>query len=142
MECELCGRNGQLVKTEIEDVILSVCNNCAQLGRRAEVKYDLPDKAKIRIDETQVKPEFASLIRNARNASGLTIEALGEKIGEKASILERIEKGMRPTNEVAKKLEKALKIKLLGQEDVEYEIGRSSKFEPSLGDVAMIKRKK
>ena len=142
MECELCGRNGPLIKSEIEDVVLSVCSNCAKLGQRAEVKYDLPDKAKMRIDETQIKPDFASLIRNARNASGLTIEALAAKISEKATIVERIEKGMRPTNDVTKKLEKVLRIKLLGQEEAEYDLGRNKKYEQSLGDIAIIKRKK
>ena len=142
MECEMCGRGGTLIKSEIEGVILSVCSNCARLGQKAEVRYELPDKAKIRIDESQVNADFAKMIKEARMKNGLTIEALADKIALKASIIERIEKGMRPTTDVAKKLEKALRIKLLGQEEADYELNKTRKYEQSLGDVAVIKRKK
>lgn len=141
MECELCGRGTQLVKAEIEGVILSVCSNCSNLGRKAEFSYDMPDRPKMRIDEKQIKPDFVSIIRKARTDAGLTIIQLAEKIGVKSSVLERIEHGMRPTNDVANKLEKALKIKLLGVEEVDYETQKTQKFSQSLGDVAVFKKK-
>jgi len=50
---------------------------------------------------------------NVRKKLGMSIEELGKRINEKASVLERVEKGMRPTDALARKLEKALKIKLL-----------------------------
>ncbi len=142
MECELCGRNAQLVKAEVEGALLSVCAACARLGQKVEMRYNMPDRPRMRIDETQVRQDFAKIIKDARTASGLTIEKLAEKMSEKASIIERVERGMRPTNEIAKKLEKTLKIKLLGLEEVEIESNKGSKFAQSIGDVAVIRKKK
>jgi putative transcription factor len=142
MECELCGRSGQLVKAEVEGALLSVCMSCARLGQRKEISYDIPDRPKIRIDETQVRQDFAKIIRNTRMEAGLSIEKLAEKVTEKASVIDRVEKGMRPTNEVAKKLEKALKIKLFGQEEFEIETTKQTDFSQSMSDIAVIKTKK
>lgn len=116
MECELCGRSAQLVRAEIEGTVLSVCDSCAGLGRTAEVKADVPDKPRQHlIEESSINPGFAKIIKNARDK--MTLEELGKKIGEKASVLDRVEKGMRPTDALARKLEKALKIKLLSFEE-------------------------
>lgn len=116
MECELCGRGGALVKVEIEGAVLSVCSSCAKLGRAAELKVELPERRPL-TDCSVINPDFAKIIRNARIKQDLSIEQLGGKIGEKTSVLERVERGMRPTDGLAKKLEKALKIKLLGYQE-------------------------
>ncbi len=117
MECELCGRNAQLARVEIEGSILSVCGSCAQLGRRLEVTAEIREKKPPSLDTSSIDPNFSKRIRDARSKSGLSIEQLGKKINEKTAVLERVERGMRPTDDLAKKLEKTLKIKLLGFEE-------------------------
>ena len=117
MDCELCGRHAELVKAEVEGITLSVCNNCAQFGRRLEVTAEIKEKRPLTIDVSSINPNFAKIIRNARTAQKLTLENLATKINEKSSVLDRVEKGMRPTDSLARKLEKTLKIKLLGFEE-------------------------
>ncbi|HLC77305.1 MAG TPA: multiprotein-bridging factor 1 family protein [archaeon] len=117
MECELCGRNAQLTKAEIEGTILSVCDSCLRLGRQVEFTVEMPTKTKREIGTSSINPDFASMIKKARSSQNFSIDQLASKISEKVSVLDRVEKGMRPTDMLAKKLEKALKIKLLGFEE-------------------------
>ena len=117
MECELCGRNAQLVKAEVEGTFLEVCPNCLKLGR-PEIPAAVPTAARSPRDPSasEINPDFAKIVKAARAREGLNITQLADKIREKASVVERVEKGMRPTDMLARKLEKALKIKLLGYE--------------------------
>ena len=119
MECELCGRDSQLIKAEIEGTLLSVCPACSRLGRIAEIKIEMNEKQNIpvSIGESTINPDFARLVKNSRVGLGLSIEQLGKRINETAAVLERVERGMRPTDELAKKLEKALKIKMLNYQE-------------------------
>lgn len=118
MECELCSRPAQLVKAEVEGTLLSVCNSCTGFGRKVEAKIvDMPKKKPAELGESSINPDFAKIIKNARGKLGMNLEELGKKISEKASVLERVERGMRPTDALARKLEKALKIKMLGYQE-------------------------
>ncbi|MBS3051393.1 MAG: TIGR00270 family protein [Candidatus Aenigmarchaeota archaeon] len=118
MECELCGRSNAGAKAEVEGTLLNVCESCARLGRRIDpIGFGVSEKRPKNVSVSSMNPEFASVIINARKKSGLSLEGLGKRISEKASVLERVEKGMRPTDSLARKLEKALKIKLLGYEE-------------------------
>lgn len=118
MECELCGRANASTKAEVEGTLLTVCNSCAHLGRRIESPVvELKDKKPLGIRTSDINPNFAQLVKNTRKKLNINLEELGKKINEKSSVLERVEKGMRPTDSLAGKLEKALKIKLLGYEE-------------------------
>ncbi|HEX68750.1 MAG TPA: TIGR00270 family protein, partial [Candidatus Bathyarchaeota archaeon] len=58
--------------------------------------------------------DYSVKVRQARERLGLSHEDLGKKIGEKVSVLKKVETGkMVPDNVLAKKLEHALQIKLL-----------------------------
>lgn len=118
MECELCGRHAT-AKAEVEGALLDVCETCARLGRRvsAQVRMDMPERKQKGIAVSSINPDFAVMIKSGRAKLGMNLEELGKKINEKASVLDRAEKGMRPTDALARKLEKALKIKLLGFEE-------------------------
>jgi len=113
----LCGRNAHLVQAEIEGTVLSVCDTCSNLGKKTEIRVEIGDKRQSRMDFNTIYPNFSKIIMSSRTKAGLNLEDLGKKINEKASVLERVERGMRPTDELAKKLEKALKIKLLGYQE-------------------------
>lgn len=63
---------------------------------------------------TEVISEYATTIRSAREKLGLTVEDLGKKINEKASLLRHVENGkVPPNNQLANKLERVLKITLM-----------------------------
>jgi putative transcription factor len=72
-----------------------------------------PPVAQVQIT-TEVIPDYVSKIRNAREKLGLTVEDLGKKINEKASVLRHLETGkVQPNNQLANKLERVLKITLM-----------------------------
>jgi putative transcription factor len=72
-----------------------------------------PPVAQVQIT-TEVVSDYATKIRVAREKLGLSHEDLGKKINEKASLLRHIETGkMAPNNQLAGRLEHALKIKLM-----------------------------
>ena len=143
MECEMCGSASSLKKAYIEGTLLSVCDRCSRLGKIVE-EVRLPQK-KIRnmeIEESSIDPEFASMVKDAREGIGITLEDLSKKTSVSFSVLHRVEKGMRPTDDVAKKLERALRIKLLGF-SYAAEQKTSGKMQLlTLGDVAEMKIKK
>lgn len=119
MECELCGRPDAAARAEIEGILLNVCDSCARLGKRLDVQPVVLEREKksIEVNVPSINPDFARIVKDARKKTGLNLEDLGKRISEKTSVLERVERGMRPTDMLAKKLEKALKIKLLGYEE-------------------------
>ena len=137
--CEVCGREivGPAYLALIEGAELVVCSECVQyakwfrkLGRRGrpqgagaraqrvrslararEVRRTTRPK---RPEELEVVEDFGPRVKAAREARGLTQEELGKLIGEKASVISRIESGrMAPDVALARKLEHALGIKLL-----------------------------
>lgn len=65
-------------------------------------------------EEVEVIQGFGQLIKQAREKMGLTPEDLGRKIGEKESVIKKVEgEKIVPDVMLATKLERALKIKLL-----------------------------
>jgi putative transcription factor len=143
MECEMCGSVTALKKARIEGTLLNVCDRCSRFGKIVE-EHALPAKKRPiqELKESSIDPDFARKIRQARNDSGLSINELSKKISASASVLDRIEKGMRPTDDVARELEKALRIKLLGFITVTQQKTSGKAPEMTLGDVAEVKIKK
>jgi len=85
-------------------------------------------------------------IRKARENLGLTRELLAQELGEKESVIRRIEEGrLVPTIDMARKLERILKIKLLEPaESISYEkyVKRGRNMVLTLGDIVVIKDRK
>jgi len=149
---------------------MMVCGKCARLG----TPYNEPAKPKItprktapigaavtrkpshkastpKIDESlELVEDYGGKVREAREKLGLTHEDLGKKIGEKVSVLKKIETGkMVPDNLLARKLEHALQIRLLvPAQSLEPKISKSSVISSkpekglTLGDIAQIKMKR
>ena len=66
------------------------------------------------IESYTLVENYGLLVKSARERMGLSPEELGVKLGEKASVIRKIEQGkLKPDNVLAKKLEHFLKIKLL-----------------------------
>ena len=154
--CEICGKRPAKFIVEIEGATLNVCSSCARgskiIGRVGQkmkardiapgVHVDSAVPRKIRREQDIVE-NYAEVIRKAREALGLSIEELAKKIGEKASYIEHIEYGkMLPTIKVAKKLEKALNVKLIEIVDI-YEGASETKDsaqEFTMADIAEIEK--
>ncbi|MBI2076045.1 MAG: TIGR00270 family protein [Candidatus Aenigmarchaeota archaeon] len=141
MECELCGRNA-VRKAVVEEALLNVCSDCVRYGTEVrEVEKPVKEKP-VSLEDVSLDPSFATIIKSRRESLGFDREELAKKIGEKVSVISRVEKGMHPTVHLTKKLEKALKIKLLGYEFREQRLVASKTGELTLGDVAEVRVRK
>jgi putative transcription factor len=126
--CELCGRAVTEKKMVIVDgTVFNVCVACSKHGKpyvpaqmpvRKKRMIPKPQKKFGLADETMLTPDFAGLIRDAREKMGLTREQLGMKMNEKVQLLKKLESGaLKPDELLAKKLERYLGIRLYVSDD-------------------------
>ena len=91
-------------------------------------------------DMEEVATDYDDRIRTAREAEGLSQEELANQLNEKASLIRKLERGdTLPTDEVQRKLERALDISLVEGEEVDAEWESNDAGTMTLGDV--VKRK-
>ena len=115
----MCGREGRLIKAKVEGTLLDFCGSSSRFGeivsapKKPFFKKKLPPQSKEEIIETII-PEYAKLIKNARERRGLKQEDVARGLAEKESLLNRIESGhQEPSIILARKLERFFKIRLL-----------------------------
>ncbi len=95
------------------------------------------------IELPEPKEDYNEIIKSAREGRGLTREELGKKINEKTSVITRLEsKKMQPDIKLARKLEHALKIKILDERRAEDKIDspRTTGGGMTLGDMIKVKK--
>jgi putative transcription factor len=167
LRCEVCGRkiNGKPLNVVIEGARLTVCNECAKLGKivREEPKAKAivmrmktapaPRRTLTRRTQTpivdtslELVENFHVKIRQAREKLGLSHEELGRRINEKVSLLRKIETGkMKPDHRLATMLEHALKIKLIApakeEKASQTKMAKIAGHELTLGDLIELDRK-
>jgi len=135
LQCDVCGREivGKPHRVIIEGAKLTTCARCAELGsaewkpepkspnvslkirpaRQYKSRWTRRRTKEIREDLTIIE-NFGSIVRKARQRLSLSQEDLGRKIGEKVSVIRKIEvERIIPSERLARKLEHALGIKLL-----------------------------
>jgi len=134
MMCELCGAEVPRTKlVSIEGTTLSVCPSCVKFGDESHVplkkRPGVPPDIIRRLEarkrrmttrdiyttegEEVLAEDFAERIRRARETRGWKQAELGAKINERVSIVAKVESGvMVPPDNLVRKLEKALEIKL------------------------------
>ncbi|MFH1181583.1 MAG: multiprotein bridging factor aMBF1 [Candidatus Woesearchaeota archaeon] len=144
--CEMCGKQDELVRASIENVIMSVCSSCSKYGKvlGRERKFLPEKKPKPQPKEIleEVIPEYAAVIKSAREKLGLTQLDLGKKIAEHESLLQHIESGkIKPTLDVAGKLEKFFRIKLVEVKEDVIVPSKPGKGEITLGDMVKIRKR-
>ena len=91
-------------------------------------------------DMDEIAADYDDRIRNARESRGQSQEELADQLNEKASLIRKLERGdVLPSDEVQRKLERALDITLVegGDVDADWDSGDSGTM--TLGDV--VKRK-
>ena len=119
MNCELCGRPDSNTQAIVEGSLITVCKQCAQFGEVIQIKKQVEkpvQKRTITLEEEfeSVKPNYAEIIKHARELMNLKQEQVAKLISEKESIYQKIESGnFTPSLITAKKLERFFKIKLI-----------------------------
>lgn len=91
------------------------------------------------VERYEFVEDLGNVVRKAREAKFLTREQLAEMVGEKVSTIRRIENDeLKPSFELARKLEKVLKVKLLVEatdEVLERVVTRAQRRGLTIGDV-------
>ncbi|MEM2771278.1 MAG: multiprotein bridging factor aMBF1 [Candidatus Nezhaarchaeales archaeon] len=154
--CELCGREvrGALRTVRVEQTAMRVCHHCARygvkvpqirVGQKRSCKPIMPLGVAVKNQalggKVEVVDDYALRIKKAREEYGLTQELLARRINEKLSVIKRIEAGkLTPPLEVARKLEKALKVTLIKPvEDGTEKAWGFRKLELTFGDIVEVK---
>ncbi|UCH37559.1 MAG: TIGR00270 family protein [Candidatus Bathyarchaeota archaeon] len=135
MDCEVCGSQiyGRRRSIVIDGAKLIVCSNCAQSShpssqslltstqsqKKRTLSSRIPSQTRPRAsrspihEDTELRKNYGSIIRKGRETMRLTHEELSRTIGEKISLLQKLEtEKMIPDLNITRKLEHTLKIKL------------------------------
>jgi len=153
MQCDMCGKGFDTLNvTKIEGVEMSVCKECSKYGKfvkriQPEIKIKQSARREVKIAPRRetafaVHEEYGNRIKNAREKLNLKQEDLANKLNEKASLMQRIESGHKePSIDMARKLEKFLRIKLIETQEVgeAYEQGNAPRRGAALTIGDMIK---
>lgn len=158
-DCEVCGASihGEPILVQIGGAKMWVCPKCAKLGTvikkppgarvpgaKPTVKSGIPQKKRPRdvLDfmEGDIVDDFNVEIREARMAKGWTQKDLAHEIKEKENLIKKIETGFIPEDQVLKKIEKVLEIKLIESINDNLKTSGSSAMTTTLGDVIRIKK--
>lgn len=166
-ECEVCGEviRGKPILVSIGGTKMSVCPKCSKLGTPLEqpgneIRKQISGKIKtvspvnssnapkkrtrdvFDLMEGELVEDFSDRIREARIEKGLSQKDLAFEMKEKEGLVKKIEKGMIPEDDVRKKLENTLEIKLLDSVDSAQNTGKTGNITPTLGDVMKFKKGK
>ncbi len=153
INCDLCGKvDENLARVLIEGVELEVCPACSKFGKVIKPVRRLSPKeqhkqfqktAESQKEKIELLIEnYAEIIKKRRESMGLSQKDFANRINEKESIIHKIETGtLAPPLSLAKKLEKALGIKLVEEHEEIHEIFKKKREEGfTLGDFINIKK--
>ena len=130
INCDMCGRDTQLFKADIEGTILNVCGDCSRFGKiiktlrrerteifkKKEVKQEKPKEEII----LSIVGDYGDIIKKKREELGISQEDFAKKINEKISLIHKIEVNqLEPNIELANKIEKFLHIHLIEQQELQ-----------------------
>ena len=141
--CEMCGKQSQkLTKIRIDSTVLNLCDDCSKFGTPAEsirsrsaerntgphievhipkrniplppVKHRPRKSSSEDVEKYQIDPDYAEIIRSAREKLAITQDELALKLLERKNVIASVERGdLMPEIKVAKKIEKLLGVKIL-----------------------------
>ena len=159
-KCEMCGATiqGPPKTVRVEGAELTVCAQCARYGTevqrpsRSEPRSGSPTRiapsAPVRrsrdvfdLIEGEIVDDYGERIRTARMEKGLSQKELALQLKEKELLIKKIEKGdLIPEDDLRRKLEKALAIRLIDTPEEDEGARRGGKVVPTLGDVISLKK--
>ena len=153
--CEVCGRpiKGQGHRVLLDGAEVIVCDDCyaklvksnraVPVTRKPQRVTAPPRPRRTGTEMLEVVDDYPEVIRRAREQRGWTTAVLAQKLRVSEDLIRRIEGGkVKPTIDLAKKMEALLKVKLL--QPVEYEESEEAKGPApdtlTFGDVAVVRR--
>ncbi len=151
MRCEVCGREirGQPFRRIIEGSRLTVCSQCARFGDEEWTPTPPKPPTKVRgstgdlsrLEDITLVEDYGRRIREARERMNMTVEELARRIGEKESVVKKLEREeLVPSEALVQKLRRILKVELLIREEEGFKISSSKPLEGRrLGDLIKIK---
>jgi putative transcription factor len=162
MLCDVCGAKirGAPKFVRIEGAEMRVCMQCAKLGTeiqrprmRVDTKAKGPGSAApapkrrsrdmFDLMEGEIVDDYADRIREARMARDWSQKDLALKIKEREILIKKIEKGdLIPEDDVRKKLEQVLSIKLVDSSLEDINAGKGGRVTTTFGDLIKIKKGK
>lgn len=121
--CDICGRGEPAAVVMIEGARLAACRRCATHGKTIHALANINDSFSLpeapvhrpKFAETEeIVDGFGAKIKNKREQMGLPLAVIAERINEKESYIDHIEREkLTPTILVARKIEKELGIKIV-----------------------------
>lgn len=133
--CDMCGKEGELVEAIVEGSMMNVCLFCSRHGSVVTINQAVVEKKIEREREEEegisqyvdvIVDNFAERIKKAREKKGLRQEDLAKAIAEKESVINQLETGrLKPSSKLAKKLAVFLNITLV--ENVEQKIPKKGR---------------
>lgn len=123
--CEMCGKRAEFLNDAIvEGAMLSVCDDCSgfgkviKLSRPKEVEEQVMPRKIISAETVKrvesIIPNYAELVKNAREKLKLKQEEVAKRLAEKESVIHNVETGhLEPSIKLAKKFEQFFRIKLI-----------------------------
>lgn len=164
MECEVCGKTifGRAEKVSLDGARLYVCSSCAHftpshrtyetsararqpiqsVPRKPRLSAPRPSRQELIPDNLALVSDYGKRIRKAREQQGYSHETLSRKIGERVSLLQKVEtEKMVPDRSLITKLEHTLKIRLQETATIQPgEIPRKKLTDLTLGDIAILQK--
>ena len=155
MNCDMCGKETNLFKTDVEGSILNLCKECSKFGKiistvrevreEKEIRKALPSKAKeIKEEEIvlTIVSDYGEIIKRKREQLGIDQEEFAKKINEKKALIHKIEiNQFEPPIDLARKIEKFLHITLIEQQELKMDKLSKSKSEGfTIGDFVKLKK--
>ncbi|MBS7637418.1 TIGR00270 family protein, partial [Candidatus Bathyarchaeota archaeon] len=94
-----------------------------------------------KLEDITLVEDYGRRIREARERMNMTVEELARRIGEKESVVKKLEKEeLVPSEALVQKLRRALRVELLVKEEGGFKISSSKPLEGRrLGDLLKIK---
>jgi putative transcription factor len=168
MQCEMCGETirGTPKLIRVEGAELQVCARCGKFGTevqqprrtdlqrpvarpgpagRAPVVSAPAQRKRDMFDymEGDIVEDYAVRVKNARQEKGLSQKDLALQMMVRELLIKKIEKGeLIPEEEMRKKLEKVLGIKLVDIVSDDTEKKAQAKITQTLGDLTIIRKAK
>ncbi len=154
--CEMCGMpiKGPYYHAEVDGAEMILCPSCyvklSRSGRavlirrreRRQRRVERPRPRRPRAEILELVDDYAERIREAREAKGWSTAVLAQKLRISESMLKKIEQGkLKPQIDVAKRIERVLKITILVPAVDEEELEEPPSREGlTLGDIVVIRK--
>ena len=152
MQCNMCGKEEILYTTLIEGVEINVCKECSKYGEvLRKVKAIVSKKKKKKAEEEMpeietlqlITDDYSEKIRKKREQMGMKQKEFAKLVSEKESVIHKLETGIfEPSMELARKLERILKIRLIDEYKEEHKKSKAELSEGfTLGDMVKFRKK-